>query len=100
MADASAIAGIAFANAMLGINHSLSHKIGGWFHIPHGTANALMFTTVCKFNANRKPTKMGTFSQYKILRHSNAMSNWLNTAASRARTMMRPSQTGSRLPKI
>ena len=65
MADASAIAGIAFANAMLGINHSLSHKIGGWFHIPHGTANALMFTTVCKFNANRKPTKMGTFSQYK-----------------------------------
>ena len=65
MADASAIAGIAFANAFLGINHSLSHKIGGWFHIPHGTANALMFTTVCKFNANRKPTKMGTFSQYK-----------------------------------
>ncbi len=65
MADASAIAGIAFANAFLGINHSLSHKIGGWFHIPHGTANALMFTTVCRFNANRTPTKMGTFSQYK-----------------------------------
>ena len=50
---------------MLGINHSLSHKVGGWFHIPHGTANALMFTTVCKYNANRTPTKMGTFSQYK-----------------------------------
>ena len=65
MADASAIAGIAFANAFLGINHSLSHKIGGWFHIPHGTANALMFTTVCKFNAQRTPTKMGTFSQYQ-----------------------------------
>ncbi|MEI3110234.1 MAG: iron-containing alcohol dehydrogenase [Oscillospiraceae bacterium] len=57
---------IAFANAMLGINHSLSHKIGGWFHIPHGTANALMFTTICKFNANRKPTKMGTFFSVQV----------------------------------
>jgi acetaldehyde dehydrogenase/alcohol dehydrogenase len=65
MADASAIAGIAFANAMLGINHSLSHKIGGWFHIPHGTANALLFPYVCKFNAQKHPQKMGTFSQYK-----------------------------------
>lgn len=65
MGDASAIAGIAFGNAFLGINHSLSHKIGGWFHIPHGTANALMYTTVCRYNANRTPTKMGTFSQYK-----------------------------------
>jgi len=65
MADASAIAGIAFANAFLGINHSLSHKLGGWFHVPHGTANALMYLTVCKYNANMTPTKMGTFSQYK-----------------------------------
>ena len=65
MANASAIAGIAFANAFLGINHSLSHKIGGWFHIPHGTANALLFPYVCRFNAQRHPYKMGTFSQYK-----------------------------------
>lgn len=65
MANASAIAGIAFANAFLGINHSLSHKLGGWFHIPHGTANALLFPFVCRFNAQRHPYKMGTFSQYK-----------------------------------
>ena len=65
MADASALAGIAFANAMLGINHSLSHKLGGWFHIPHGTANALLFPYVCRFNAQRHPYHMGTFSQYK-----------------------------------
>lgn len=57
--------GIAFANAFLGINHSLSHKLGGWFHIPHGTANALLFPFVCRFNAQRHPYKMGTFSQYK-----------------------------------
>ena len=65
MADASALAGVAFANAFLGINHSLSHKLGGWFHIPHGTANALLFPYVCKFNAQRHPYHMGTFSQYK-----------------------------------
>ena len=65
MANASAIAGIAFANAFLGINHSLSHKLGGWFHIPHGTANALLFPFVCRFNAQRHPYKMGTFSQYQ-----------------------------------
>jgi acetaldehyde dehydrogenase/alcohol dehydrogenase len=65
MANASAIAGIAFANAFLGINHSLSHKLGGWFHIPHGTANALLFPYVCRFNAQRHPYHMGTFSQYK-----------------------------------
>ena len=65
MADASAIAGVAFANAFLGINHSLSHKLGGWFHIPHGTANALLFPYVTKFNAQKHPYHMGTFSQYK-----------------------------------
>lgn len=65
MADASALAGIAFANAFLGINHSLSHKLGGWFHIPHGTANALLFPYVCRFNSQKHPYHMGTFSQYK-----------------------------------
>lgn len=65
MANAACIAGIAFANAFLGINHSLSHKLGGWFHIPHGTANALLFPYVCRFNAQRHPYHMGTFSQYK-----------------------------------
>ena len=65
MADASALAGIGFANAFLGINHSLSHKLGGWFHIPHGTANALLFPYVCRFNAQKHPYHMGTFSQYK-----------------------------------
>ena len=65
MADASCLAGIAFANAMLGVNHSLAHKLGGWHHIPHGTANALLFPEVCKYNAQRYPTKMGMFSQYK-----------------------------------
>lgn len=65
MADASALAGVAFANAFLGINHSLSHKLGGWFHVPHGTANALLAPYVCKFNAQKHPYHMGTFSQYK-----------------------------------
>ena len=65
MADASTLAGIGFANAFLGINHSMSHKIGGWFHIPHGTANALLFPYVCRFNAQKHPYHMGTFSQYK-----------------------------------
>ena len=65
MADASCLAALAFSNAMLGVNHSLAHKLGGWHHIPHGTANALLFTEVCKYNAQRFPTKMGTFSQYK-----------------------------------
>ncbi len=68
MADASCLAALAFSNALLGINHSLAHKLGGWHHIPHGTANALLFTEVCKFNAQRHPTKMGTFSQYKYPR--------------------------------
>lgn len=65
MADASCIAGIAFANAFLGVNHSLAHKLGGYHHLPHGTANAVLFTEICKYNAQRKPTKMGLFSQYK-----------------------------------
>lgn len=65
MADASCIAGMAFANAFLGINHSLAHKLGAFHHIPHGLANALLLTNVMRFNANPVPKKMGTFPQYK-----------------------------------
>ncbi len=64
MADASCMAGMAFANAFLGICHSLAHKLGAFHHLPHGVANALMITQVMKFNASDAPVKMGTFSQY------------------------------------
>lgn len=64
MANASCIAGMAFANAFLGINHSLAHKLGAFHHLPHGIANAVLLTTVMKYNSAEVPTKMGTFSQY------------------------------------
>ena len=66
MANASTIAGIAFANAFLGICHSMAHKLGAFFHLPHGVANALLINEVIKFNATENPKKMGTFSQYKF----------------------------------
>ncbi len=62
---ASTIAGMAFANAFLGVCHSMAHKLGAAFHIPHGLANALLITEVIRFNGTSKPTKQGTFSQYK-----------------------------------
>lgn len=65
MADASCMAGLAFANAFLGINHSMAHKLGAFHHLPHGLANAIILTRVMQYNANPVPTKMGTFSQYK-----------------------------------
>jgi acetaldehyde dehydrogenase/alcohol dehydrogenase len=65
MADASCMAGMAFANAFLGVCHSMAHKLGAFHHLPHGVANALILTTVMKFNADECPTKMGTFSQYQ-----------------------------------
>ena len=65
MADASCLAGMAFANAFLGINHSLAHKLGAFHHLPHGVANALVLTYVIRYNAAEAPTKMGTFPQYK-----------------------------------
>ncbi|MBR2529371.1 MAG: bifunctional acetaldehyde-CoA/alcohol dehydrogenase [Blautia sp.] len=65
MAMASTLAGEAFANAFLGINHSLAHKLGAYHHIPHGVANALVLTYVMRYNANPVPTKMGTFPQYE-----------------------------------
>lgn len=64
MADASTIAGMAFANAFLGICHSMAHKLGAFHHLPHGIANALMIEEVLRFNAVETPVKMGTFPQY------------------------------------
>ena len=65
MADASTMAGMAFANAFLGVCHSMAHKLGAFHHLPHGIANALLITDVMRFNAVAAPTKMGTFSQYQ-----------------------------------
>ena len=64
MANAATIAGMAFANAFLGVCHSMAHKLGAFHHLPHGVANALMINEVIRFNASETPTKMGTFSQY------------------------------------
>lgn len=64
MANASTLAGMAFANAFLGVCHSMAHKLGAYFHIPHGVANALMIDEVIRFNASDAPAKMGTFPQY------------------------------------
>ncbi len=65
MAHASTLAGMAFANAFLGICHSMSHKLGAFHHIPHGIANAMLINLVLDFNINEAPPKMGTFSQYE-----------------------------------
>ena len=65
MADSATIAGIAFANAFLGVCHSMAHKLGAYHHIAHGVANALLIEYILEFNADPKPAKMGTFSQYK-----------------------------------
>ncbi len=65
MANASTLAGMAFANAFLGVCHSMAHKLGAYHHLPHGVANALLITIVMRFNANPSPAKMGTFSQYE-----------------------------------
>ncbi len=64
MANAATMAGMAFANAFLGVCHSMAHKLGAFHHLPHGLANALMIDEVLRFNATETPTKMGTFSQY------------------------------------
>ena len=64
MANAATMAGMAFANAFLGVCHSMAHKLGAFHHIPHGIANALMIEYVLRFNSEEVPTKMGTFPQY------------------------------------
>ena len=64
MAHAACMAGMAFANAFLGICHSMAHKLGAFHHLPHGVANALLINEVIRFNAAEVPVKMGTFSQY------------------------------------
>lgn len=64
MANAATMAGMAFANAFLGVCHSMAHKLGAFHHLPHGIANALMLDEVLRFNAAEVPTKMGTFPQY------------------------------------
>ena len=64
MANAATMAGMAFANAFLGVCHSMAHKLGAFHHLPHGVANALMINEVIRFNSAEVPTKMGTFPQY------------------------------------
>ena len=65
MHNASCLAGMAFANAFLGVNHSMAHKLGAYHHLPHGLANAVILTRIMRYNAAEKPVKMGTFSQYQ-----------------------------------
>ena len=64
MGNAATMAGMAFANAFLGVCHSMAHKLGAFHHLPHGVANALMIEYVLRFNAEEVPSKMGTFPQY------------------------------------
>ncbi len=77
MANAATMAGMAFANAFLGVCHSMAHKLGAFFHLPHGVANALLIDQVIKFNCVEVPTKMGTFSQYD---HPHAMARYAEVA--------------------
>ena len=64
--DASTMAGMAFSNAFLGLCHSMAHKLGARFHVPHGMANALLLTNIIRFNANDNPTKQASFPQYEF----------------------------------
>ncbi len=77
MANAATMAGMAFANAFLGVCHSMAHKLGAFHHIPHGVANALMIDEVIRFNCAEVPTKMGTFSQYD---HPHTMARYAEVA--------------------
>lgn len=77
MHNASCMAGMAFANAFLGLNHSMAHKLGAFHHLPHGIANAVILTRVMRYNAAEAPVKMGTFSQYP---YPNALHNYAEMA--------------------
>lgn len=77
MANAATMAGMAFANAFLGVCHSMAHKLGAFHHLPHGVANALMIEEVLRFNASEVPAKMGTFSQYD---HPHTLECYANVA--------------------
>ncbi len=77
MANAATMAGMAFANAFLGICHSMAHKLGAFHHLPHGVANALMIEEVLRFNSSEAPVKMGTFSQYD---HPHTLSRYAEVA--------------------
>ena len=78
VANAATMAGMAFANAFLGICHSMAHKLGAFHHLPHGVANALMISEVIRFNAADVPVKMGTFPQYT---HPHTMSRYAQVAS-------------------
>jgi len=78
MANAATMAGMAFANAFLGVCHSMAHKLGAFHHLPHGVANALLINEVIKFNSSNTPTKMGTFSQYD---HPHTMERYAEVAS-------------------
>ncbi len=77
MAHAATMAGMAFANAFLGVCHSMAHKLGAFHHLPHGVANALMLEQVIRFNSAEVPTKMGTFPQYD---HPHTMARYAEVA--------------------
>ncbi len=77
MANAATMAGMAFANAFLGVCHSMAHKLGAFHHLPHGVANALMIDEVLRFNASEAPAKMATFSQYD---HPHALARYAEIA--------------------
>ena len=78
MANAATMAGMAFANAFLGVCHSMAHKLGAFHHLPHGVANALMIDEVIRFNSSETPVKMGTFPQYD---HPHTLNRYAQVAA-------------------
>ena len=77
MGNAATMAGMAFANAFLGVCHSMAHKLGAFHHLPHGVANALMIDEVIRFNSSEQPAKMGTFPQYD---HPHTMARYAEVA--------------------